>query len=130
MKEQNVKQEYKTLEFGIEGIGEVQISDEVISSISGLAALEVPGVSCTVGSVANEIAGKLGVRNFGKGIKSAIENDEVTVDMNIVIKYGYNINETCGQIQDKVKQAVESMTELAVKSVNIYISGVSVEKEQ
>ena len=31
--------------------------------------------------------------------------------------------------REKVKQAVESMTGLSVKHVNIYISGVAVEKE-
>ena len=130
MKEQTVKQTYKTLQFGVDGIGDVQISDEVINSISGLAALEVEGVDSTVGSVANEIAGKLGVRNFGKGVKSVIDNEEVTVELNIVIKYGYSARKTCEQIQDKVKQAVENMTELTVKAVNINIAGVSVEKEQ
>lgn len=49
--------------------------------------------------------------------------------MNVNMKYGYNILKTCSQVQEKVKQAVESMTGLSVKHVNIYISGVAVEKE-
>lgn len=129
MKEQDVKQVYKTLQLSADDIGEVLISSEVVASIAGLAALEAEGVQSTIGSMANELAGKLGVRNFGKGVKAVIENDEVTVDMNINMKYGYNILKTSSQIQDKVKQAVESMTGLTVNNVNIYISGVAIDKE-
>ena len=129
MKEQDVKQVYKTLQLSADDIGEVLISSEVVASIAGLAALEAEGVQSTIGSMANELAGKLGVRNFGKGVKAVIENDEVTVDMNINMKYGYNILKTSSQVQDKVKQAVESMTGLTVNNVNIYISGVAIDKE-
>lgn len=129
MKEQDVKQVYKTLQLEKDGFGEVQISGEVVASIAGLAALEVNGIQSTIGSMATELAGKFGVRNFGKGVKTYIEDEEVTVDMNVNMKYGYNILKTCSQVQEKVKQAVESMTGLSVKHVNIYISGVAVEKE-
>ncbi len=129
MKEQDVKQVYKTLELNTNDIGEVLISSEVVASIAGLAALEADGVQSTIGSMANELVGKLGVRNFGKGVKAVIENDEVNVDMNINMKYGYNILKTCSQVQDKVKQAVEGMTGLTVNNVNIYISGVAIDKE-
>ena len=129
MKEQDVKQVYKTLQLEKDGFGEVQISGEVVASIAGLAALEVNGIQSTIGSMATELAGKFGVRNFGKGVKAYIEDEEVTVDMNVNMKYGYNILKTCSQVQEKVKQAVESMTGLSVNHVNIYISGVAVEKE-
>ena len=129
MKEQDVKQVYKTLQLEKDGFGEVQISGEVVASIAGLAALEVGGIQSTIGSMATELAGTFGGRNFGKGVKAYIEDEEVTVDMNVNMKYGYNILKTCSQVQEKVKQAVESMTGLSVKHVNIYISGVAVDKE-
>lgn len=108
--------------------GEVQISESVIASIAGLAALEVEGVSDTIGSVANEIAGKLGVKSHSKGIKATIIGDDVYLDMNINMKYGYNVLNTCKSIQDRVKQAIENMTELECKEVNICIAGVSTDK--
>ncbi len=130
MKEQEVKQVYKTLNICHDGFGKVQISNEVVASIAGLAALEVKGVQSTIGSITNEIAGKFGIRNFGKGVKAAIEGDVVTVDMNLNMSYGYNILKTCKQVQEKVKQAVESMTGLSVGNVNIHIAGVAIDKEQ
>lgn len=129
IKEQDVKQEYKTLELEKAEFGEVLISSEVVTSIAGLAALEVKGVQSTIGSFTNEIAGRFGVKNHGKGVKAVINGDEVIVDMNINMKYGFNILNTCNQIQEKVKQAVESMTGLHVLEVNVRIAGIAIDKE-
>lgn len=123
----NYEQTYKTLDKESDEFGQIQISANVVASIAGLAALEVEGVASTIGSVANEIAGKLGVRNLGKGIRATIEGNEVVIDMNINMLYGYNIMKTCNMIQDKVKQSVESMTGLDCVKVNVCIAEVTVE---
>ncbi len=122
------QQVYKTLDKDKDEFGDVKISEGVVASIAGLAALEVKGVEATIGSVANEIAGKFGVKNLDKGIRATIEGNEVTVDMNISIQYGFNILTTCKLIQERVKQSVESMTGLDCKKINVYIAGLSVEK--
>ena len=45
----------------IEGIGEVQIADEVVTIIAGLAATEVDGVASMAGNITNELVSKLGM---------------------------------------------------------------------
>ncbi|MBQ7556579.1 MAG: Asp23/Gls24 family envelope stress response protein, partial [Lachnospiraceae bacterium] len=47
--------------------------------------------------------------------------------MNIVISYGHNIPETCGQVQTRVRTAVENMTGLNVRNVNIRIVGAEIQ---
>jgi len=123
-----MEQTYKTLDKDKDEFGEVKISESVVASIAGLAALEVKGVSSTIGSVATEIAGKLGIKNLDKGIRASIEDNDVTIDMNINMQYGYNILTTCKQIQEKVKQSVESMTGLNCVRVNVSISEITIEK--
>lgn len=123
-----MEQTYKTLDKEADEFGEVKISESVVASIAGLAALEVKGVDSMIGSVATEIAGKFGVKNLDKGIRAAIEDNDVIIDMNINMLYGYNILATCKQVQDKVKQSVESMTGLNCSKININISGISIEK--
>ena len=44
-------------------IGEVQIADEVVAIIAGLAATEVEGVDSLAGNMSNELIGKLGMKN-------------------------------------------------------------------
>lgn len=109
-------------------IGEVQIADDVVAIIAGLAATDVEGVSALVGNVTNEIISKLGKKNLGKGIKVEVTNSTVTVDMALILEYGYSIPKTSEQVQEKVKSAIENMTGLTVEEVNVRISGVTMEK--
>ena len=103
---------YKIQDLG--GIGEVQIADEVVAIIAGLAATEVNGVASMAGNITNELVSKLGVKNLSKG----------------VIEYGRNILETSKKVQEKVKSSIENMTGLEVADVNIHIASVDMENEK
>ena len=83
-------------------IGEVQIADEVVAIIAGLAANEVEGVDSMAGNITNELGGKLGMKNISKGVNE--------------------------QVQEKVSSAIENMTGLTVLDVNIKIAGVNMEE--
>lgn len=109
-------------------VGEVQIADEVVATIAGLAATEVKGVSTTTGNVTNEIV-KLGKKNLSKGVKVVVNPDAVSVDMALTLDYGYGIPETAKLVQEKVKLAIENMTGLQVREVNIRIAGVNIVKQ-
>ena len=111
-------------------IGEVQIADEVVAIIAGLAATEVEGVDSMAGNITNELVGKLGMRNLSKGVKINVTEDHVCVDLSLYLKYGYNIPEVSEKVQDKVKSAIENMTGLTVLEVNIKIAGVNMEAEK
>jgi uncharacterized alkaline shock family protein YloU len=126
-REPEIRNTYKIHENG--KVGEVQIADEVVAVIAGLAATEVKGVAATSGNVTNELAGKLGKKNLSKGVKVLVSPDAVSVDMALTLEYGYGIPETAGQVQEKVKSAIETMTGLSVKEVNIRIAGVNIVKE-
>ena len=107
--------------------GQVQISNEVVTIIAGLAATEVKGVASMVGNITNELVSKLGIKNLSKGVKIVIENETVKVDLALNLDYGYSIPKTCQQVQEKVKTAIESMTGLTVENVNIKIANVTME---
>ena len=112
----------------IEGIGEVQISDEVVTIIAGLAATEVDGVASMAGNITNELVGKLGMKNLSKGVKVDVTEEHVSVDLSLNIRYGYNIPAVSEQVQEKVSSAIENMTGLTVLDVNIKIAGVNMEE--
>ena len=107
--------------------GEVKIADEVVAIIAALAASEVKGLASMAGNVTRDLIEKLGVKSLSKGVKVTVEDDDVKVAMNINMDYGYNVPETCSQIQDKVKTAIETMTGLNVSEVNIKIANVVME---
>ena len=107
-------------------IGEVQIADEVVAIIAGLAATEVDGVDSMAGNIT---VGKLGMKNLSKGVKVEVTEEHVSVNMALNLKYGYSIPDVCEKVQEKVKNAIENMTGLTVLDVNIKIAGVSLEEK-
>lgn len=109
-------------------IGEVQIADEVVAIIAGLAATEVEGVDSMAGNITNELVGKLGMKNLSKGVKITMTEEHVSVDLSLNMKYGYSIPAVSEKVQDKVKTAIENMTGLVVLEVNIKIAGVTMEE--
>lgn len=106
-------------------IGEVQIADEVVAIIAGLAATEVEGVVSMNGNITNELVGKLGMKNLSKGVKVSFTPESVTIYLALTLEYGYSIPKTSKQVQERVKLAIENMTGLTVAEVNIRIAGVN-----
>ncbi len=110
-------------------IGEVQIADEVVAIIAGLAATEVKGVASMYGNITNELVAKLGMKNLSKGVKISVDGESVSVDLAINLEYGYAIPEVASAVQERVKSAIENMTGLEVSDVNIRIAGVDLEED-
>ena len=106
-------------------IGEVQIADDVVAMIAELAALEVDGVTSMAGNATNELLSKVGVKGMHKGARVEVIDRIVSVELAVNLKYGYNIPTVSGKIQEKVKNAIETMTGLTVADVNIRITGVT-----
>ena len=107
-----------------ESIGFIQIADDVVSNIAGLAVTEVDGVSKLTGNIPNELIAKLGKKNLSKGIRVIYADNTFTVDVSVVVKFGYNIVEVSTAIQEKVKQALFTMTGLTASKVNVRVSGI------
>lgn len=110
-------------------VGEVQIADEVVAIIAGLAATEVEGVASMAGNITNELVGKLGMKNLSRGVRVEVLEGTVSVELSLHMKYGYNIPEVSAKVQDRVKSAIENMTGLSVSDINIRIAGVDIEKK-
>ena len=117
-----------TLENG--NMGQVQIADEGVAIIAGLAATEVEGVASMAGNITNELVSKLGKKSLSKGIRVKVEDGIVNVNVALNIAYGYSVPKTCKKVQEKVKAAIENMTGLEVEKVDIQIANVSISKEK
>ncbi|MCI6019862.1 MAG: Asp23/Gls24 family envelope stress response protein [Clostridiales bacterium] len=114
----------------ISSLGTVKIADEVVVIIAGLAATEVKGVTSLAGNITNDLVSKLGMKNLSKGVRIEVSPEDVKVDLAISIAYGYNIPEISKAVQDKVKNAIETMTGLHVSEVNIRIADVNFDNDK
>ena len=110
--------------------GSIKIADEVVGIITGLAATEIDGVAGMSGGLAGGIADMLGRKSLSKGVKVEVNDSEASVDVYVIINYGNSIPDVAWKIQDNVKQAIEGMTGLNVKAVNVHVQGVNFPEEE
>ena len=132
-KKDTIDTKYTIAENGDKGI--VQIADDVVSSIVGLAVTEVDGVARLTGDITRELVAKLGKKNLAKGIYVSYDDAEdgskkVKVNVSIEIKFGYNILAVSESVQEKVKSTLLTMTGLECSVVNVKVSGIDFEDQK
>jgi len=113
-----------------EGGGKVLISDEILATIAGKAAMEVEGVA-GVGGLFSNVATKKAIRKYmAKGVNVAVSGQNVKLAVAITIKMGTKLHEVSKEVQQRVKSAVETMTGLDVTEVNVRIGAISTERQK
>ena len=109
----------------------INISDEVVTTIAGIAIADIDGVAEMAGGIAGGLSEVLsGKKNLSKGIKAEIDGNDVKIDVNIIVNYGVRIPDVAFDIQNKVKNNVENMTGLRVEEVNVHVQGVNIEQTE
>ncbi len=111
----------------IESIGKINIADDVVASIAGIAAIEVDGVARLTGGISKEVVSKLGKKKLAKGVEVSIVDGNVEADISVELEYGNNIAKVSKEVQAKVKQSIETMTGLNVTVVNVVVSGIKLD---
>ena len=126
----NIIEEINVTESG-EISGNIKISDEVIATIAGIAAEEIKGVAGMSGTFADGLVEKLGAKkSFSKGVKVEVIENSVIIDLDVIVDYGTKIPDVSWEIQENVKNNIETMTGLEVEKVNIHVEGVSFAKQK
>lgn len=126
----NIIEEVNVTENG-EVSGNVKISDEVVATIAGIATEEIKGVAGMYGSFTEDIAERFGAKkSYSKGVKVEMLENSVIIDLDVIVEYGAKIPDISWDIQENVKNNIETMTGLMVEKVNIHVEGVSFEKQR
>ena len=103
-------------------MGNIHISEDVMAVIAAAAALEVEGVG--------SLAANLGKKNLAKGVRvSSNEDGSLTVDVGILVKYGYTIPEVAAKVQDAVFSSLENTSGLTPACVNVNVSGITFDRD-
>ena len=105
--------------------GTVMISEDVIATIVANSVSDVEGIIGLTTKPGADIADKFGMKNWGKGMKIAIaEDNSVSVDCNIVVAYGQSVVTVAQAVQAAVTAAIESATSVNVAAVNVNVCGI------
>jgi uncharacterized alkaline shock family protein YloU len=105
-------------------LGNIRIHKNVIASIASIAAVEIEGVKRIGGDFRSGILELIGKKAL-MAIKVDIDkNDEIRLDVPLVVKYGFNIPDIANKAQENVRNALEKMTNLSIKYININVQGI------
>ena len=65
-------------------------------------------------------------------IKKNNEQDDggVYIYIEVVINFGFNVNEAMGKLKHKIIKEIENLTAMNVKNIEIVVKGVNFEKEE
>lgn len=105
-------------------LGAIRIADNVVAIIAGLATAEVDGVAGMSGGITGGIAEALGRKNFSRGVKVDVGEEEATISLYIIVKYGTKIAEVAKKVQENVKSKLEETTGLKIKEVIVNVQGI------
>ncbi len=109
--------------------GTLKVSENVIVTIAKNATEEVSGVASIAikpFSVSSLIRAKLDSSDISVTMLDGVAK----ISMSIIVKNGYNIVNTCEQIQERVKAAVQTMTGVTVSKVNVSVVDVDFTSQQ
>ncbi len=106
----------------------VDVTEQVVAVIAGLAATETEGVAALNGGLTNDLVAKASKSRIQKAIRIVNNPDEsITVQIILAVKYGFTILDVSTQVQEKVKSSIENMTDITVSNVDVKIQTVSVQ---
>lgn len=107
--------------------GKIRISNEVIMLIAKKTAEEMEGIVAFSGGLPVGIT-EIFSKNTAskKGVKITSQETQVVVNLSVIIKYGIIIPDLIKTLQEKVKNAIEAMTEVEVGQVNVFVQGIEV----
>lgn len=110
--------------------GVVKIANEVVMTIASQAVSEVKGASVAT-TFAEGIVDIIVKKNTQRGIRvtTDVETGLTDVDVHINVLYGLKILEISWAVQEAVRKNLTMMTDVKLGKVNVFVDGVSVEKE-
>ena len=110
--------------------GNVEISTDVISTIIGIAALKVDGVSSLGNGISAVNVEKQTPKALQKTIRIYKNEEAVSVDVALNLKFGSEIMDVVPDVQEKIKDTMLDMIGIEVDTVNIRIIGIDPEEAQ
>lgn len=108
--------------------GKTTIAPDVLLTIARLSALAVPGVA-RMEPVPGGVD-RLFKRGVYDGVRIAVKDLSVTVDLYLVLEHDRNVREISRAVQAVVARAIGEMVGMDVMAVNIHIEDVAFPEQE
>lgn len=111
--------------------GSLQISTEVIGRIARCAALEIEGVAeVSCGRQNKKVKDLLEIASLQSPVTVTMREGTAEITLNLLVNFGVRIPSVAEKVQENVKSAVQSMTNVTVSRVDLVIAGLSAPQEE
>lgn len=108
--------------------GNINIDDQVIVGYITEEIHKIKGVSRMISSISDSFSKNIFGRDSGmNGVRISRDGNNITINIHIIVYYGYNIPQVSYEIQSAIKNSLENFTGLTVDAVNISIEGIDQE---
>ena len=106
--------------------GCIMISEDVISKIVLQALTDIEGYVSVGIRPGMDIIEMIDRTNWGKGIKVTVgERNQLSVDCNIVVAYGYSVMTVATAVQEAAVAALTATTGIEKISLNVNVCGIA-----
>ena len=110
-------------------LGNIRISDEVIKTLVAKVAVDVDGVYKLAGGFVDEVSKMLGKKRLTNGVKVEVGEKECSIEVYIVVEYGYRIPDVAEEVQKTILESVSRLSGLKVVEVNVYVQNIKVQDQ-
>jgi uncharacterized alkaline shock family protein YloU len=105
-------------------LGSVQVHKKVLAEIISSAIDEIDGVSLIHKHIGRKLFELFGQKQF-PGIDIKVdENQDVSLEVQVIVRYGMNIPDIARHVQDTIKLAIEKTVNINMKVINVNIQGI------
>lgn len=113
------------------GNGCISIDDQVIVGYITEEVHKIKGVSKMISSISDNFSKNIFGRDSGmNGVRINRDGDNISINLHIIVYYGYNIPQLSYEIQSAIKNVIEEFTGLKVDAVNISVEGIDQENDK
>lgn len=114
----------------VEPKGQLTFDDKVIQKIVGYAIENVPGLLGVDGGFLANIKNKIvNSDNTTDGINVEVGKEQVAVDLNVVMEYGYNAHDIYKQLTEVIAKKVYETTSLTLVELNVEVVDIQTKSE-
>ncbi|NTV29434.1 MAG: Asp23/Gls24 family envelope stress response protein [Candidatus Omnitrophica bacterium] len=105
-------------------LGAIQVYRGVIADIASAAIEEIEGVTMARNEPLEGLLGLFGVRHNSAVEVKVDPHNQISLVINVNVRFGMNLADTSRRIQDVVMTAVEKMADINLRDVDISIQGI------
>ncbi len=110
-------------------MGKIIISENAISKLAALAAMECYGVVGLVPArMGDRFLSLLGKENLSRGIDVKINGKNVTINLYVILQGGVRVSEVANTIISQVSYKMKKLTSIKNIDVNVIVKGVKREE--